>query len=933
MTPSFATSYNRDLVDDAYARWRRDPGAVDPSWQAFFAGFELAGDEQPAPADGKKQADARVQTGAVRLITTYRDLGHLAAHIDPLELEPPQPPWLISLDRFQLSDADLGQVVDVSMFFGMDGPAPLRVLYDALRETYCRTLGVEFMHIQDLAARKFLAQRMEPRRNYPNLHTREKLRVLLTLHWAELFEKYLHTKYVGQKRFSLEGGETLIPVVDAIADKAPALGVQEIVIGMAHRGRLNVLVNILRKPFEEVFNEFEDRYVPDATDGDGDVKYHLGFSADVTTTDGGKLHLSLCPNPSHLEIVNPVVEGRVRAKQRLFADADRTRGLPLLIHGDAAFSGQGVVFETLNMANLAGYRTGGTIHVIVNNQIGFTTSPRDARSTQYCTDVAKVVQAPIFHVNAEDPEAAVYAAGLALEYRQKFHSDVVIDIVCYRKWGHNEGDEPAFTQPVEYRKIRAKESVSAVYTKQLVSEGTLKPEEADAIDAEFRSKLDAALKEVKEAPGMKKGMKGFAGRWQGLTNRYSHDPAATAAPEAVLDRVADALATFPDGFHLHHTLADPKKKDSPLKRRDDIKARRPLDWGTGEMLAYGTLLLDGHPVRLSGQDTRRGTFSHRHAFVYDHETGQPYCPLAHLAPDQPPFDVYDSLLSEAAVLGFEYGYSMDDPATLVLWEAQFGDFANGAQVIIDQFIASGESKWSRASGVVLLLPHGLEGAGPEHSSARPERFLQLCAEDNMQVCNFTTPANLFHALRQQVLRPFRKPLVVMTPKSLLRHPQAVSPFEEFATGRFHEVLDDSLQAVDRVRRVLVCSGKVYYDLLAKRGELKTDDVAIVRLEQFYPWPDEQLTAVLARYRRAVEWKWVQEESQNMGGWAFVEPRLRALEYPFNYVGRDASASPATGSKHVHDLEQAELLDKAFTAQGTYTVAAGRNGSVGSLVHA
>ena len=928
--PTFASSYNRDLVDDAYARWRTNPGSVDPSWQAFFAGVEFGGNGAaagPDPCGPEVTVATRLQTGAVRLINAYRDLGHLAAHLNPLDPEPPKTPWLISLERFHLTEADLGQPVDVSMFFGMDGPAPLGALYAALRETYCRTLGVEYMHIQDIAARKFLGEWMEPRRNRPNLSRRQKLRVLMTLHWAELFEKYLHTKYVGQKRFSLEGGETLIPVIDALVERAPGLGVQEFVIGMAHRGRLNVLANILRKPFAEIFNEFEDRYVPNATDGDGDVKYHMGFSADVTTTDGGKLHLSLSPNPSHLEIVDPVVEGRVRAKQRRFNDADRTRGVPLLVHGDAAFAGQGVIAETLNMANLSGYRTGGTVHVVVNNQIGFTTSPRDARSTQYCTDIAKFIQAPIFHVNAEDPEAAVYAAELALEYRQRFKSDVVIDLVCYRKWGHNEGDEPSFTQPVEYRKIRAKESPSAVYTRQLVAEGALKPDEAGAIDAEFRAKLDAALKEVKESPPRKKGMRAFTGVWRHLTREAAPDPGTTAVPAAVLDRIATGLAAVPPGFAVH-----PKLKEILDKRKADVLGRKLLDWGTGEALAFGSLVLEGHAVRLSGQDSRRGTFSHRHAVLYDYETGQPYCPLAHLDPAQAPFDAYDSLLSEAAVLGFEYGYSLDDPDTLVLWEAQFGDFANGAQVIIDQFIASGESKWNRASGVTLLLPHGYEGAGPEHSSARPERFLQLCAEDNIQVCNFTTPANLFHGLRRQVKRPFRKPLVVMTPKSLLRHPKAVSPVEEFATGRFREVIDDTLEAPDRVRRVLACSGKVYYDLIAKRAELKTDEVAVVRVEQLYPWPEEPLRAVLGRYRRAVEWKWVQEESQNMGAWFFAEPRLRALGFPFDYVGRDASASPATGSKHVHDLEQAELLEKAFTAAGTYYVAAGhagRNGANGT----
>ncbi len=711
-------------------------------------------------------------------------------------------------------------------------------------------------------------------------------------------------------------------MLDVLVEKGPAFGVREYVIGMAHRGRLNVLANILRKPFEEIFNEFEDNYLPDEThDGDGDVKYHMGFSADVTTGDGGTVHLSLAPNPSHLEAVNPVVEGRVRAKQRIHNDTDRTRGVPVLIHGDAAMAGQGLIAETFNLCNLSGYRTGGTLHVVINNQIGFTTSPRDARSTQYCTDVAKFVQAPVFHVNAEDPEACVMVTELALAFRQEFKRDVVIDMVCFRKWGHNEGDEPSFTQPVEYKKIRAKPSASAVYTKQLVGDGTLSQEEADAIDGDFRGRLDKALAEVKGSPPRKKGMKGYAGRWEGLAARYSHTPAKTAVPFATLERIADQIVNVPEGFTIH-----PKLKDILGQRRDAVKQKGSVDWGTGEALAFGSLVLDGHPVRLSGQDSRRGTFSHRHSFLYDYEIGQPYCPLANLDPTQAPFDAFDSCLSEAAVLGFEYGYSLDDPNTLVIWEAQFGDFANGGQVIIDQFIVSGESKWNRSSGLVLLLPHAYEGQGPEHSSARLERFLQMCAEDNIQVGNFTTPAQLFHALRRQVKRPFRKPLIVMTPKSLLRHPKAVSPIGEFESGTFHEILDDEAANPERIRRVLLCSGKVFYDLSATREKRKSDDIAILRMEQFYPWPEEQLKAVLGRYKKAREYVWVQEESQNMGGWSFVEPRFRAMGVDVTYVGRDASASPATGSHHVHEFEQRVLLDEAFTSTGSFAVAAGKNGA-------
>ena len=922
-TVNIADPYNRELIDDAYQQWRTDPDAVDSNWQMFFAGAEFAGN-----GIGEKSPtltappEMRLQTGVVRLVNWYRQVGHFQAHLDPLH-DPPPPHPLLSLENYGLTEADLAKTIDASMYFGMEGPAKLGDLIDALRDTYSRTFAVEYMHIDSLDTRIWLAKRMEPTRNRPRLDLREKYRILMTLHWAAHFENYLHTKYTGAKRFSLEGGETLLPMLDAIVEKSPSLGVQEIVIGMAHRGRLNVLANVLRKPLEQIFNEFEDKYLPGAEDyGDGDVKYHMGFSADVETTDGGRVHLSLSPNPSHLEVVNPVVEGRVRAKQRLFNDADRSRGLPLLIHGDAAFAGQGVVAETLNMSNLAGYRTGGTVHIVINNQIGFTTSPRDARSTQYCTDIARFIQAPIFHVNGEDPEAAVHAARLALEYRQAFKKDVVIDLVCYRKYGHNEGDEPSFTSPLDYKLIRAKKNVPETYTDRLVADGAIRPEVAEAVNAEFHQQLDKALKEVKTTPPKPKKMPAFAGRWAGLSSRFTHLPVETKISEATADRIADALAAVPDGFQLHPTIR--KLAD---RRRDDIRGRKAIDWGTAEALAFGSLVLDGNPIRLSGQDSRRGTFSHRHSFYFCHQTGASYSPLANLDPNQAPFDVFDSILSEVAVLGFEYGYSLDDPSTLVMWEAQFGDFANGAQVIIDQFIASGESKWNRASGIVLLLPHGYEGQGPEHSSARFERFLQLCGEDNMQVCNFTTPANLFHALRRQVKRTFRKPLVVMTPKSLLRHPQAVSPVSEFTTGAFREVIDDAAADPRAVKRVVVCTGKVYYDLLAKQAAAKRTDTALVRLEQLYPWPAEQLKAVLDRYPNAAV-AWAQEEPHNMGGWFFVEPRFRDLGRPAGYVGRDPSASPATGSHYVHEHEQKDLVRAAFEEKLPYFVTAARAASNG-----
>ncbi|AMV22940.1 Multifunctional 2-oxoglutarate metabolism enzyme [Gemmata sp. SH-PL17] len=928
-------SENGEYLEEQFRRWQQDPNSVEPTWQGFFAGMRFAGTLPGAaasPGGAASSADLRVQTGVVRLVFWYRQAGHLQADIDPLATQPPPPCQLLQLENFGLSDSDLDRVVDGSMYFGLNGPVKLGDLIDTLRATYCGTTGIEFMHIESQDMRRWIASRVEPTCNRPMLKLRQKYRILNTLHEAELFEKFLHTKYVGQKRFSLEGGETLIPVLDAITEKGPSVGVKEIVIGMAHRGRLNVLANTLHKPFSEIFNEFEDNYLPLSThDGDGDVKYHLGFSADIETADGGKVHMSVAPNPSHLEIVGPVVEGRVRAKQRQHGDKERVTGVPVLIHGDAAFAGQGVIMETFNLMNLAGYRTGGTIHIVVNNQIGFTTNPRDSRSTQYCTDIAKFVQAPIFHVNAEDPEACVAAAELALEFRQQFKRDVVIDLVCYRRWGHNEGDNPGYTQPLQAKVIAKKPPLSTVYAAQLAGrpdDPSVTPDvvadlvrefddklaeamrEAETVAAAYRNELEAAHKQVKEmvkkGQTKKRGMEGFSGRWKDFTNRYSHEPIATGLSDAVLDRIGTALGTFPEGFTVHPNLLKTLQT-----RGENIKKRGSVDWGTGEALAFGSLVLEGTPVRLSGQDSRRGTFTQRHSVVVDYETGAEHYPLANLDPKQAPFDVIDSSLSEAAVMGFDFGYSLDAPESLVLWEAQFGDFANGAQVIIDQFITSCESKWNRSSGIVLLLPHAYEGQGPEHSSARLERFLQMCAEDNIQVAYPTTPSQYFHLLRRQMKRKFRKPLVVMTPKSLLRLPAAVSPVSEFVTGQhFREVLDDKSNP-DQVTRVLVCSGKVYYDLAKKREELGTQAVAILRIEQLYPWPEQQLSAALGRYRRAREFVWVQEEPQNMGGWTFVEPRLRAMNFPFEYVGRDAGASPATGSHHVHEREQKLLVDGAF----------------------
>jgi 2-oxoglutarate dehydrogenase E1 component len=906
--PSFATRWNLDAIEAAYARWKQDPASVDDSWRLFLEGFEL-GEAVP----GLSASRDRNQTAIVRLINAYRDLGHFLARLDPLSDAKTSHP-LLELSEFGLGDSDLDRTFDTSHFHGLPR-ATLRELIAALRETYCRTIGVEYMHIQDTNIRRWLQDRMEPGHNKPNFARRKKIGILMNLHFAELFEKFLHTRYLGQKRFSLEGAETLIPILDTIVEMAPETGVREIVFGMAHRGRLNVLANILQKPYRELFAEFEDNYLPNSVDGDGDVKYHLGFSSDRLTAKGKKIHLSLTPNPSHLEAVDPVVEGRTRAKQRLFGDRQRRAGIPLLIHGDAAFAGQGLVEETLNLSQLAGYTTGGTIHVIVNNQIGFTTSPNDARSTTYCTDVAKMIQVPIFHVNGEDPEAAVYLAELALDFRQTFNKDVVLDFFCYRRHGHNEGDDPSFTQPLMYAKIKDRPTLSEVYTEQLILGGDLTVDECEAIDNAFQDKLRAAQEQVHGGTPLRAGMSGLGDRWQGLSPRYSHTPVETGVGYDKLLAITEDMTRVPESFTLN-----PKIAKALESRRLAMKARELVDWGFAEALAFGSLLSEGVAIRLSGQDSRRGTFSQRHAVLFDARTGERYLPLNSLGPEQATFTAYDSLLSEAAVLGFEFGYSLDDPHKLVIWEAQFGDFANGAQVIIDQYIVCSQSKWQRDSGLVMLLPHGYEGQGPEHSSARLERYLQACAEYNIQVCYPTTPAQYFHVLRRQMKRNFRKPLILMTPKSLLRHKAAVSSVDDFCRGHFAEVIDDPADATP-IRRVLLCSGKVYYDLLDKRALVQKNDVAILRVEQFYPFPVEPLLRALERYRKAKEFIWVQEESMNMGGWTFMEPRLRALDYPAQYVGRDTSASPATGSHHIHVREQKELVEAALVGKAPHLVRA------------
>jgi 2-oxoglutarate dehydrogenase E1 component len=919
---------NAGIVEEIRQRYALDPESVDPSWIEFFEGGvrrrapdapervivdEPASEPEIAAPDGAlglaspQLADRHARV--LRMIHTYRARGHRIAATDPLGASASYFPELDPA-HYGLGAEDLERPFIAGDLPG--GPLqPLSQILRRLRATYCRSVGVEFTHVQDPGRKGWIQRRMEESENTSALSAEDRLRILEKLAAAELFERFLHTRFVGQKRFSLEGAESLIPLLDTLVEEAGRHGAREVVFGMAHRGRLNVLSNILGKSLEHIFCEFEDVDLSSNPFGSGDVKYHKGFSSDRTTRSGGSIHLSLTANPSHLEAVDPVVLGRTRAKQTRLGDARRHWVIPVLIHGDAAFAGQGMVAETLNLCHLAGYSTGGTVHVVVNNQIGFTTNPQEARSTLYCTDVAKMIQAPIFHVNGDDPEAVVHCVKVALLYRQRFSTDVVIDMVCYRRHGHNEGDEPSFTQPLLYEKIRATKPVRERYTEALLHQGLLQPPDVGHIETDLQAQLQSALQQIKTSVPEPDEPYDPRGPWTPFSRtRCDEDDPATGVPIERLAQIAERLGTAKPGFEVH-----PKLQRLIEKRGKVVAEGAPLDWAMAEALSFGSLLVEGTPVRLSGQDSSRGTFNQRHAVLVDQRTGEETAPLDHLAETQARFEVYDSQLSEAAVLGFEYGYSLADPTTLTLWEAQFGDFANGAQVIIDQFIAAAHAKWQRMSGLVLLLPHGYEGQGPEHSSARVERFLQLCAEDNLQIANCSTPAQYFHLLRRQMRRRFRAPLVVFTPKSLLRDPRATSPVEGLTAGRFREVLGDpSPPAPDAVRRVLLCTGKVYYDLAARQAERARGDVAVVRVEQLYPWPEAELAETLRRYPRALRVGWVQEEPANMGAWTFVRERIQDALAPgatLFYAGRPASASPAVGSARAHRREQAALVDASF----------------------
>ena len=938
---------NQALVEELYLRYRENPTAVAPEWRAFFeerdseltqtraaapsapVDPELGEDEPPpgqstssgvwslpptaevippfappstiAPSDAVGAA-VQLQARVSAMVNSYRVRGHLFADLDPLGLLK-KPPFELSLETFGLDKID----PETPFAYG-NKKLPLREIESRLKETYCRTIGAEFTFIEDPEERRWLQHRMEDAQNHLELNREMQLRILRKLTDAETMERFLHSTYIGAKRFSVEGGESVVSMLELIIDQAAPLGAEEIVIGMAHRGRLNVLINVLELPPQDILAAFEDND-PERYLGSGDVKYHLGHSTD-RFIDGHKLHLTLSFNPSHLEFVNPVVEGRVRAKQDRRGDHERRKVVPLLIHGDAAFIGQGVVAETLNLSLLRAYTTGGTIHVVINNQIGFTTAVRDARSTRYCTDITRMLRCPVFHVNGEDPESVAHVAQLATEYRQRYGRDVVIDLYCYRRYGHNEGDEPRFTQPLMYAAVDEKKSVPEIYIERLVATGAVTEEEVRVIQEESRARFENALAEVRDN-NHKLEPRAFGGLWSDYCGGADSETpdADTSVPAATLEALMDKATALPEGFSTMRQISSVLSH-----RRKAGRGKAPLDWGSAETLAYASLLAEGVNIRITGQDAERATFSHRHAVLYDRVTGETHTPLQHVAENQGRFEIWDSCLSEAGVLGFEYGYSLDSPDALVIWEAQFGDFANSAQVLIDQFISSSEDKWDRLSGLVMLLPHGFEGMGPEHSSARLERFLALCAEDNMMVCNLTTSAQIFHALRRQVRRKWRKPLVVMSPKSLLRSPKAASSLEDLAQGSFHRIIPEREVAAKRVRRVLLCSGKVYYDLVAGRDEAGRDDVAIVRLEQLYPIRPQELRDVLAPYADGTDLVWVQEEPFNSGAWYYLNailPDMIKRRLPLRCVSRSASASPATGSKGAHQVEQEALVARAF----------------------
>ena len=973
---SFMQGANAAYLEQLYAQYAGDPNAVDAAWAEFFRALgdaeldvkaeargpswarsdwppqpndditgALTGDWGPmaveAKAAGRKIADKAVEAGqvvsddqikravldsirALMLIRAYRIRGHLVADLDPLKMRDQTPHPELDPKTYGFGEADLDRPIFIDNVLGLQ-IAPMRQIVEIVKRTYCGTFALQYMHISNPEEAGWLKERIEGFDKEITFTREGRKAILNKLVEAEGFEKFLHVKYMGTKRFGLDGGEALIPAMEQIIKRGGALGVRDIIVGMPHRGRLSVLANVMAKPYRAIFNEFQGgSFKPEDVDGSGDVKYHLGASSD-REFDGNSVHLSLTANPSHLEAVNPVVLGKARAKQDQLSDSDRTKVLPILLHGDAAFAGQGVVAECFGLSGLRGHRTGGTMHIVVNNQIGFTTAPHFSRSSPYPTDIALMVEAPLFHVNGDDPEAVVHPAKVATEFRQKFHKDVVIDIFCYRRFGHNEGDEPMFTNPIMYKNIKTHKTTLSLYTERLVADGLIPEGEIEDMKAAFQAHLNDEFEAGKDYKPNKADW--LDGRWSHLDrNQEDYVRGTTEIAPETLAEIGKALSTAPDGFPVHKTV----------QRLLDAKAEmfetgKGFDWATGEALAFGSLLTEGYPVRLAGQDSTRGTFSQRHSGLVNQDTEERYYPLNNVRAGQSNYEVIDSMLSEYAVLGFEYGYSLAEPNALVMWEAQFGDFANGAQIMFDQFVSSGESKWLRMSGLVCLLPHGYEGQGPEHSSARLERFLQMCGQDNWIVANCTTPANYFHILRRQIHRSFRKPLILMTPKSLLRHKLATSSAEDFTTGSsFHRVLwddaekgnsDTQLVADDKIKRVVMCSGKVYFDLLEERDARGIDDVYLLRIEQFYPFPAISLVKELERFKEA-EMVWCQEEPKNQGGWSFIEPniewvlnRIGARHQRPVYAGRATSASPATGLASQHKAQQAALVNEALSIEG------------------
>jgi 2-oxoglutarate dehydrogenase E1 component len=903
---SYLSNANSEYIDSLYQSYKEDPNSIDFGWQKFFEGFDFGRGSEASVVSVETPNHFLKEINVLNLINGYRSRGHLFTKTNPVRDRRSYFPGK-ELSTFGLEDSDLNTVFNAGVEVGL-GATTLKEIIALVEQTYCQSIGVEYKYVRNPEKLKWFEHRMESERNTPNFSIDTKKRILSKLNEAVVFENFLGTKFLGQKRFSLEGAEAVIPALDSVIQKGAELGIEEFVIGMAHRGRLNVLANIMQKTYKDIFSEFEGKGYDENTPFGGDVKYHMGYSMDVKTDNGKNVHLSLCPNPSHLETVDSIVQGMVRSKIDFKYEGDHKRIAPILIHGDASLAGQGITYEVLQMAKLDGYTTGGSIHLVINNQVGFTTNYKDARSSTYCTDLAKVTLSPVFHVNGDDVEAIVYAINFAVEYRQKYHNDVFIDILCYRRYGHNEADEPKFTQPLLYKAIEKHANPREIYNQKLLDQGTVDANLAKEMEKDFRALLQEKLNQAKEDQSYSAVHQIFGGTWAGLRLAKEGEilePVETKVSEKEMIELAKAISTLPSGKKFF------KKIEKLFDERRKMSDTKVFDWAMGELLAYATLLKEGFRVRISGQDVERGTFSHRHAVLTLEDSEEEYIPLAQLNGDIAKFEIYNSHLSEYGVLGFEYGYALANPMALTIWEAQFGDFVNGAQIIIDQFITSAETKWQRANGLVMLLPHGFEGQGPEHSSARIERFMEACADDNMQVANCTTPANLFHLLRRQLKRDFRKPLVVFTPKSLLRSPKCVSSLNDFTKGKFQELIDDAFVKAADVKRVLFCSGKVYYDLLDKQQSDQRQDVAIVRLEQLYPMPYDQLEAIKTKYKNASELIWVQEEPENMGAWPYISRKFRKSAFNFDLISRKESSSTATGYAKQHAAQQLDIINTAF----------------------